>query len=159
MIPLWYSISMASLEEEIQQSSFPNERMKAQINLMFTAQCIGNRVAAILKPYKLTPEQFNVLRILRGSHPQSMCQKNILSRMIARNSNVTLIVKKLVQKKWIQVIQSERDRREYVINITNEGLELLKEVDKEFEKHKNMADVLSESEAFHLNALLDKMRS
>jgi len=68
---------MASLEEEIQQSSFANEHIKANLNVLFTANWLYNKISSILKPYNLTHEQFNVLRILRGSHPRSMCQKDI----------------------------------------------------------------------------------
>jgi len=149
---------MASLEQEIQQSKFVNEHLKANINIMFTANWLYNKISAHIKPYKITHEQFNVLRILKGSHPKKMCQKEILSRMIAPNSNVTLIVKKLVAKKLIQVNQSEQDRREYKINITKSGLALLDEISKELKSNNNRFNNLNTSEAFHLNALLDKLR-
>jgi DNA-binding MarR family transcriptional regulator len=149
---------MASLEKEIQQSSFANEHIKANLNVLFTANWLYNKISAILKPYNLTHEQFNVLRILRGSHPRSMCQKDILRRMISPSSNVTLIVKKLVDKEMITVLQSDADRREYVINIKKKGLDLLKELDRHLENQKEHISTLSDSEAKQLNKLLDKMR-
>lgn len=149
---------MARLEEEIKQSKFQNEQIKANLNVLFTANWLYNKISANLKPFNLTHEQFNVLRILKGSHPKEMCQKDILSRMIAPNSNVTLIIKKLVVKKLIKVNQSELDKREYKINITHSGLSLLEEIDKVFKQSKNTMNGLSASEAFHLNALLDKLR-
>jgi DNA-binding MarR family transcriptional regulator len=150
---------MASLEQAIQQKSFPSDWMKANLNVIYTANWLSNKFSAYLKPYNLTHEQFNVLRILRGSHPTCLCQKDILSRMLAPNSNVTLIVKKLVSKKLITVDQSEEDKRQYVIAITKSGLSLLKELDKELKKLESSTRTLSESESFHLNALLDKLRS
>jgi len=150
---------MASLEQDIKQKNFANEQVKANLNVLFTANWIYNKISSFLKPYNLTNEQFNVLRILRGSHPKSMCQKDILNRMIAPNSNVTLIMKKLKTKKYIKVVQSEKDKREYVINITKEGLTILKEMDKILEQQKTNFNNLSDSESFHLNALLDKIRS
>ena len=150
---------MASLEKEIKQKNFANEQVKANLNVLYTANWIYNKISSFLKPHNLTHEQFNVLRILRGSHPKSMCQKDILSRMIAPNSNVTLIITKLKNKKYIKVLQSEKDKREYVINITKEGLSVLNEMDKIFEQQKRNFNNLSDSEAFHLNALLDKIRS
>ena len=150
---------MTSLEQDIKQKSFANEQVKANLNVLYTANWIYNKISSFLKPYNLTNEQFNVLRILRGSHPKSMCQKDILSRMIAPNSNVTLIITKLKTKKYIKVLQSEKDKREYVINITKEGLVILKEMDKILEQQKANFNNLSDSEAFHLNALLDKIRS
>ncbi len=150
---------MANLEEEIKQEFFASQHIKANINVLFTANWIYNRISAHLKPYNLTHEQFNVLRILRGSHPKSMCQKDVLHRMVAPNSNVTLIVKKLKDKGWIQVEQSERDKREYVINISDSGLDLLKIIDVEMESYKENYMRLTEDEAQQLNLLLDKMRS
>ena len=150
---------MASLEQAIQQKHFPSDWMKANLNVIYTANWLNNKFSAHLKPFNLTHEQFNVLRILRGSHPKSMCQKDILSRMLAPSSNLTLIIKKLVDKKLITVEQSDRDRREYVIAITKAGLALLKELDKSLKSVESANRTLSESEAFHLNALLDKLRS
>lgn len=149
---------VASLEQEIKQSKFDNELLKANINVLFTANWLYNKISSTLKPYNLTHEQFNVLRILKGSHPKSMCQKDILSRMIAPNSNVTLIVKKLVDKQLIQVLQSSNDKREYQINITKTGLNLLVEIDKGFKSENKVFNKLNVSEAFHLNSLLDKLR-
>ncbi len=149
---------MASIEEEIKQSRFLNEQVKSNINILFTANWLYNKISQILKPFNLTHEQFNVLRILKGSHPNSMCQKDILSRMIAPNSNVTLIVKKLVAKKLIVVLQSQADKREYQIDITSEGIDILQDIEKIMYTHADRLNNLSISEAFHLNALLDKLR-
>lgn len=149
---------MATLEEELKQAKFPNEHIKSNLNVLFTANWLYNKISASLKPFNLTHEQFNVLRILKGSHPKSMCQKDILSRMIAPNSNITLIVKKLVGKGFIVIQQSAIDKREYEINITKSGLKLLEEIEKELKSKPNAISKLTVSEAFHLNALLDKLR-
>ena len=150
---------MATLEKEIKQTHFADEHVKANLNVLFTANWIYNKISSFLKPYSLTHEQYNVLRILRGSHPKNMCQKDVLSRMIAKNSNVTLIIKKLKDKKLVTVGQSDKDKREYEINITKDGLAILKEMDKVFIAQKGKFNKLNDSEAFHLNALLDKIRS
>ena len=150
---------MASIEEAIsQQQQFSTEQVKANINVMFTANWLHNRISAVLKRHSVTHEQFNVLRILRGSAPKSMCQKEILHRMIAPNSNLTLIIKKLVAKKLILVLQSEKDKREYMINISDKGLDLLKTIDADLDKHKDSFNPLTNTEATILNALLDKLR-
>lgn len=150
---------MASLEKEIQQTKFSSEQLKANLNVLFTSNWIYNRISAYLRPTGLTHEQFNVLRILRGSHPKSMCQKDVLSRMISPSSNVTLLIKKLVAKKLVIVRQSPKDKREYMINITKQGQTLLKSIDADLQKEEVNLNKLSVSEAFHLNALLDKLRS
>lgn len=149
---------MASINEEIKQKEFDSEQTKANINIVFTANWLGNKISKFLKPHNLTQEQFNVLRILRGQHPKSMCQKDILERMIARQSNVSLIVKKLKNKELIHVKRSAIDKREYVIVITELGLRLLREIDKDLPAEMNGLNNLTTSEAFHLNALLDKLR-
>jgi DNA-binding MarR family transcriptional regulator len=149
---------MAGLKDDI-QSGFINEWVKANLNVLYTANWIYNKMSANLKPFGLTHEQFNVLRILRGKHADCMSQKDILKRMVAPNSNLTLIVKKLVRKGLIKVAQSARDKREYEINITEDGLLKLKELDDYIKSRKDNFSNLSESEAFHLNALLDKIRS
>lgn len=149
---------MATLEEEIKQSKFPNEHIKSHLNVLFTANWLYNKISFNLKPFNLTHEQFNVLRILKGSHPKSMNQKDILSRMIAPNSNITLIIKKLINKGLIVVKRSATDKREYEININNSGLKLLVEIEKDLQNKTNTIGKLSVSEAFHLNALLDKLR-
>jgi DNA-binding MarR family transcriptional regulator len=148
---------MADFEKDI-QSSFINERVKANLNVLYTANWIYNKMSANLKPFGLTHEQFNVLRILRGKHPDFMNQKDILSKMVAPNSNLTLIIKKLIDKNLVKVNQSATDKRAYEINLTEDGLLKLEKLDEFIASNKEGFSPLSESEAFHLNALLDKIR-
>lgn len=148
---------MADFETDI-QSRFIDERVKANLNVLYTANWIYNKLSANLKPFGLTHEQFNVLRILRGKHPDFMNQKDILARMVAPNSNLTLIVKKLIDKNLVKVNQSAADRRAYEINLTEDGMLKLKKLDEFIKSNKDGFSSLSESEAFHLNALLDKIR-
>jgi MarR family 2-MHQ and catechol resistance regulon transcriptional repressor len=149
---------MAAIEQEIKQKKFANELVKANVNLMFTANWLSNRISSLLKPHNVTHEQFNVLRILKGSHPTKMCQKDILSRMIAPNSNLTLLIKKLKDKNLITVLQSDRDKREYEIAISAQGLALLLEIEPLLQAKINEFNQLDASEALALNALLDKLR-
>ena len=149
---------MASIEQEIKQVKFGNELVKANINVLFTANWLNNRISAVLKPFNVTHEQFNVLRILKGSHPNAMCQKDILSRMIAPNSNVTLLIKKLKDKNLIAVLQSDRDKREYEISIAEPGLSLLLEIESILQSKVTDFNQLEESDAKTLNDLLDKLR-
>lgn len=83
---------MKSIEQEIKQKNFDNELVKANVNILFTANWLLNKFSSVLKPINFTHEQFNVLRKLKGSYPNIICQKEILERMIAPNSNITLIV-------------------------------------------------------------------
>jgi DNA-binding MarR family transcriptional regulator len=87
-----------------------------------------------------------------------MCQKDVLSRMIAPQSNITALMKKLVAKGLVVIVKSTADKREYVINISEQGLELLKKMDTDLKPEMVKVNNLSVSEAFHLNSLLDKIR-
>ncbi|ASS47293.1 MAG: hypothetical protein A3D31_15730 [Candidatus Fluviicola riflensis] len=150
---------MATIEEAIKSKSFENESVKANINLLYTANWLHSRISGHLKPYQLSHEQFNVLRILRGKHPQTMCQKDVLQRMIAPQSNLTTLMRKLSEKELVEMGQSEHDRREYTINITEKGLAVLSEIDMLFREIGPTMNGLTVSESFHLNALLDKFRT
>ena len=149
---------MASIEQEIKQKKFSNELVKANVNLLFTANWLNNRITSLLKPHNMTHEQFNVLRILKGSHPRKMCQKDILSRMIAPNSNMTLLIKKLKDKNFVEVLQSDRDKREYEIAISETGLMLLSKIEAIMQTKVTEFNLLDEAEAVVLNSLLDKLR-
>jgi DNA-binding MarR family transcriptional regulator len=150
--------AMAKIEDAIKQGKFDSEHIKSYVNIFYTANWLYNKIAAQLKPFGITHEQFNVLRILRGSHPNALCQKDIQSRMVAPNSNVHLIIKRLTAKDLVSLSKSDTDRREHQIKITKEGQALLKRLDNHLSKQKDEPSQLNISEAFHLNALLDKMR-
>ena len=147
-----------NLEEEIKSSKFESEMHKAHINILFSAAWIRSKISQFLKQHSLTHEQFNVLRILRGQSPQSICMMDVASRMLDRNSNVTRIADKLLQKNWAVRQKSETDKREVRISITDEGLALLKKIDLLLQTEKVHQSNLTNTEAQLLNALLDKMR-
>src|SRR4051812_45126251 len=118
-----------SLEEDIRQQKFLNEHEKAAINVLFTGSWLHTTNAARLKNYGITPEQYNVLRILRGSHPKPMMLADITARMIDKSSNATRLVEKLRQKNLLKREICENNRRQVDIFITVKGLNLLKKVD------------------------------
>lgn len=152
-------VSMAKIEEDIQQTQFNNEFVKAHINILYTAHWLYTKINKELKQFELSHEQFNVLRILRGKHPSSLCQKEILIRMIAPTSNLTLIIKRLVAKNLIIVNQSQKDKREYKIRISAEGLRRLKSINKVLSIDNLHLGGLSVEEAQSLSLLLDKLRT
>src|SRR5689334_16958344 len=118
-----------SLEQDIQQEKFNNEFEKAAVNILFTSGWLYNINSARLKSYEITPEQFNVLRILRGSHPKAMMLADITSRMLDKNSNATRLVEKLRQKGFLKRDICENNRRQVDISITEKGLNVLKKID------------------------------
>lgn len=147
------------LEDELKTKGFSNENQKAQINIMFTAGWVRCAILTALKPYGITPEQYNVLRILRGSQPNAVCLKDITCRMVDRNSNTSRIVDKLAAKKWVLREPSAHDRREVQIALTPAGADLLAKIDKQYGADRMMnPSGLTDSEAETLNNLLEKMR-
>lgn len=146
------------IEEEIHQSHFRNELQKASLNLLFTSGWLSNRHKESFKPYGITPQQYNVLRILRGSLPKTISTSEIKARMLDRNSDVSRIVDRLNLKGWIIKKPCPADRRLVDVTITEKGLNLLTEMDTKVEMLENSLGKLSEEEANRLNQLLDKIR-
>lgn len=148
-----------SLEDDIRQEKFQNEHQKASINILYTGSWLYNINASFLKKFDITPEQFNVLRILRGSHPTAMMLSEITRRMIDKSSNCTRLVEKLKQKSFVSRVICENNRRQVDISITEKGLQLLKKVDTNMPEWEKAVEKLSKTEAKELNRILDKLRT
>lgn len=146
------------LEQDIKQEKFHNEFEKVVVNILFTASWLYNRNASRLKPFDITPEQYNVLRILRGSHPKPLMLSEVTCRMIDKNSNATRLVEKLRQKGFLNREICENNRRQVDISITEKGLEVLKKIDFEAEAWIETLKIISKNEAEELNRVLDKLR-
>jgi DNA-binding MarR family transcriptional regulator len=148
-----------SIEDEILQQKFRSEHEKAAINIFYTSSWLHSVNSAMLKRYAITPEQFNVLRILRGSHPGPLMLAEITARMIDKNSNATRLVEKLRQKGLVDRQLCETNRRQVDISITEKGLNLLRKVDSQREKWISVLKTITRSEAAELNRILDKLRA
>lgn len=142
--------------EEIKQSKFRNEYHKLLVNIIFTGNWINAISTRFLKKYGISPEQYNILRILRGQYPNVCTLNLILNRMLDRMSNASRLVDKLLMKGLLERKLCLEDRRKVDIIITDKGLKLLEEIDyKAFEdKFTN----ISTEDAKKLNELLDKVR-
>jgi DNA-binding MarR family transcriptional regulator len=147
-----------SLEEDIQQERFTNEYEKVVVNVLYTSSWLYNANSARLKDHDITPEQFNVLRILRGSHPKKLMLADITSRMLDKNSNATRLVEKLRQKNLVNREICENNRRQVDISITEKGLSVLKKIDNEQPEWLDQLKNISRTEAQELNRILDKLR-
>ena len=150
--------SFMSLEQDIRQEKFSNEFEKASVNILFTGSWLYNLNAGRLKKHGITPEQYNVLRILRGSHPGSLMLADITSRMIDKSSNCTRLVEKLRIKGLLKRDLCENNRRQVDIAITEKGLSLLKKIDQESQSWLENLKSISKNEAQELNRILDKLR-
>ena len=147
-----------SLEQAIRQQKFDSEFHKTAVNILFTSSWLYNLNALRLKPYDITPEQFNVLRILRGSHPKALMLADITCRMLDKNSNATRLVEKLRQKGLVSRTVCENNRRQVDISITPKGMRVLGSIDKDSKGWQEVLGNISKAEAQELNRVLDKLR-
>ena len=152
-------ICIVKLEDAIQTQKFSSEKQKAVLNLMYTTYLLKTLITTVLKEFDLTMEQYNVLRILKGKHPQCMCVKDIAGRMIERSSNVPRIADRLVAKKLINRFQSEDDKRHTSLSITSKGLLVLQKSLVETERIDHNLSFLSDEEVKKLNLLLEKINT
>jgi DNA-binding MarR family transcriptional regulator len=146
------------LEQALKSSKFKNEVHKAGLNVLYTAWWLKTLMSQELKPFGLTHEQYNVLRILKGKYPEQMCVKDIASRMIEKSSNVPRIIDRLEAKNWAVRTTSIEDKRETLITLTNLGMEVLAQstqrIDEIFEQNID----LKQENAEILNQLLEELR-
>lgn len=146
------------LEDEIKQQSFRNEYQKLAVNLIFTGSWINFKSYEMLKPFKLTTQQFNILRILRGQYPNPATVNLLIERMMDKMSNASRIVDKLVGKKLVERKLKEDDRRCVDVIITDKGLKLLDKIEAGEKQMERTFETLTVKEAKELNTLLDKLR-
>jgi DNA-binding MarR family transcriptional regulator len=147
-----------SLENDIKQEKFENEFEKVVVNVLFTGSWLYHTNLLRLKAFGITPEQFNVLRILRGSHPKALMLADITSRMIDKSSNATRLVEKLRIKGFVKREICENNRRQVDIFITPKGLDTLSKIDKESDAWLTTLKNITKSEAQEANRILDKLR-
>src|SRR5690348_15335499 len=146
-----------SIEKDIQQSKFRNEYHKTVVNLIFTYNWVTEKTKQIFERGDVTPQQYNILRILRGAgKPLSTLQ--IRQRMLDKMSDTSRIVDRLVKKQLVQKVICKTDRRLVDVTITDTGLQLLEKLDSYNEEMDAVLGNISEDEAKMLNHLLDKIR-
>lgn len=148
------------IEDAIQQKQFVNEFQKAHINVLFTASFLNQKTLKALKPFQISPQQFNILRILRGRYPQPASVKLLTEKMIDKTSNASRLVEKLRAKGLVAREASDDDRRKVDVQITKAGLELLEQASLAIERMiQNYGASITLEEAGVMNELLDKLRS
>jgi DNA-binding MarR family transcriptional regulator len=141
-----------------------NHRMaistKTVINIMYTSRIIEEAAAALLKPYDLTLQQYNVMRILRGQNGNPANLSTLQERMVDRSSNTTRLVDKLIKKELVKRNVCKQNRRKVEIFITEKGKNILKELDPITEQNnERILSSLSKNQLEELNMLLDELRT
>lgn len=145
------------IQDEI-KSNFNNEYQKARVNIHFTHNYLSEQLIVIIKPLKLSPTQFNVLRILRGQYPEVSSIGLLKERMLDKNSDISRVIDRMLTKKLVVRKECKQDRRQKDIQISQLGLDYLAKIDtQEKELDKKMLHLTLE-EVTQLNDLLDKIR-
>ncbi len=145
------------LEEEIKQSKFRNQRIKALINIAFTSNYLEMELKKKIEPFGITTQQFNVLRILRGQYPNYISNTVIKERMIDKMPDTSRLIDRLEIKGYVEKYRCKKDRRLVDIRISETGLTLLTELDSIEATFEELINV-TESEAELLNDILEKIR-
>lgn len=146
------------IQKEIKQSQFRNERLKGLVNIIFTYGWAKNKIKKNLKPYGITMQQFNVLRILNGQYPKPISTSEIRTRMLDKMSDASRIVDRLCKKGLAERQDCTHDKRLVDVLITEHGRHLISIIDEKAEIFDQLLGNLSEEEALQLNELLDKIR-
>lgn len=149
---------MGKIEEAIKQSEFKDNYNKVVVNLLYTHSYLVNFQTAVLKPMDLSPEQYNVLRILRGQQGKPVTIAAIQERMLNTMSNASRLVDKLKIKDLVKRDECPENRRKVDVLITDKGLQLLESLEPQIATANKKAVQLEENEVVYLNNLLDKLR-
>lgn len=148
------------IEDEIKSTIALTMAKKVLLNLTFTRNVVADHFLEIVKPYDISAEQYNVLRILRGQKGKPVNMACIQERMLAKTSNTTRLVDKLLAKELVNRKVCPDNRRKMEITITEKGLKILDELDPILVEHEeNFAAKLTKEELEQFNYLLEKYRS
>jgi MarR family 2-MHQ and catechol resistance regulon transcriptional repressor len=147
------------IEKDIQQVHFVSDKQKALVNLLYTYGWVIEKIKNYLSKDDITHQQYNILRILRGSLPKPLSTLQIRERMLDRMSDTSRIVDRLVIKGLVKKSTSSKDKRLVDVVITEKGQKLLKKIDAEVDQVDAIVGNLSDQEAKLLSDLLDKLRN
>ena len=146
------------LEKEIKQSAFNNEYQKLTVNILYTFFWMKEQNSQLLKPFGVTMQQYNVLRILRGQHPKGITTSDIRSRMLDKMSDTSRLVDRLTKRNLVEKRVNPSDRRLVEVRITDSGLDLLEKIGMDRDATSSFAKNISEEQARQMNEWLDMMR-
>lgn len=156
---LFRTFANMKIENEIKQYQFESNVHKALINLLYTNNWHRDLLQSIFKEFDLQQQHYNILRILKGSHPEPVSPGYIKEVMLDKGTDLTRLLDKLERKSFIVRNLCPSNRRKIDINLTKEGLELLNRIRPVFNNLSNqISNNLTEDEAETLSNLLDKLR-
>jgi DNA-binding MarR family transcriptional regulator len=145
--------------EILQQKPFESLEQEALLNVLRTADTLMQGIAAVLRPFKLSHSQYNVLRILRGAGAEGLACREIAARMIARDPDITRLLDRLERRGLVARTRDEKDRRVVMVRITPAGLRILMQLDEPIEEvDRRLLEHLGERRLRSLIQLLEATR-
>jgi DNA-binding MarR family transcriptional regulator len=147
------------LEQEIGQKEFKNEVQRMILNIVYTSNWLQYIISDNLKQFDITVQQFNILRILRGQHPNPARMHLLQERMLDKMSNASRLIERLRKKGLVIRKICRNDRRAVDVKITDKGLFLLKELDLIENEWQSRFNKLDKNDINKLNLILDNLRN
>ena len=148
-----------TIEEAIQTSAQLTDQRKTVINLLYTASWINEVINKAIKPFGISLQQFNVLRILKGQKQYPINLSDINKRMVTKMSNTTRLIDKLLAKAYVDRVVCPTNRRKIEVRITDQGLDFLKTIEPVItEAEEYITTQLNSNELESLNTLLNNLR-
>lgn len=147
------------LEEELKVKRFKHAHHSSQVNIIYTAGWLNAYMIKSMRPYGISPQQYNILRILRGRGEEPSTVSLLIERMLEKTSNASRLVEKLRTKGLVERRECPADRRQVDIVITQAGMDLLARIDREQKIDDHLVTALTDEEAQTLTTLLDKVRN
>lgn len=148
---------MNTIEKLITQKKFKNSYHKNMISLLYTVNLMNRHHESIFKDSKITKQQYNALRILKGQYPEPSTIGLIKERLIDKNSDASRMVDRLCKLEFVERLESKTDKRAADVRITKKGLKLIDKLSDKVEDFETPLKVLTKKESETLNELLDKV--
>jgi DNA-binding MarR family transcriptional regulator len=148
------------IEQELKQTK-PARLLEEEttLNILRTAEVVTQQVSDVLRPYDLSPTQYNVLRILRGAGSAGVTCKDISERMITRDPDVTRLLDRLARRGLIRRDRADTDRRYVTVRMTAAGLALVNDLDRHVDQlHRRIMKRLQPDRLRTLVDLLEQVR-
>lgn len=146
------------IETDIHQATFKDVKQKAMINLLYSYGWVIEQIKTFVANEDITHQQYNILRILRGSAPKPLSTLQIRERMLDKMSDTSRIVDRLVTKELVKKCTCVSDKRLVDVTISEKGQLLLAKLDANSDHINKVMNNLTEEEAEQLSDLLDKLR-
>lgn len=146
------------LKRRLKQDKFNGVEQEVVLNLLVAANYLHSELDAICNRFKITLAQFNVLRILKGAHPNGYPRGEIIRRMVEPAPDVTRLIDRLIKEGLVERFTSDEDRRLSLARITKKGIALLTKINPEVDSFLlNYSSTLTKSEKEILSNLLEKL--